>query len=780
MVAPISIMMGHVIQAKLLGTPRLKQGDLWLEPAPSKTSALLYYLAYQGGWVSRDEVMVLFWPDTLESKARSNLRQRLSMLRKLPHTDALEVEKLRLRWSVEVDVKTFKIALERDDSGEAFRHYGGELLSGFRLGEEAPEFESWLETERQALHREWRGAVFSLASELGSSQRFPEAARVLERLQLADPVDEEALRRYLECLYLGGRRDAALHAFERFAQSLESDLGGEPEDSTLALIETIRQERRLEGASGSGAATAMTVEPARQDSQSPTRPQHNLPPQPTRFVGREGEKAQLRAQLSDPTCRLVTIVGPGGIGKTRLALEVARGQLDVFTDGVCFVSFTSLTSPESIPDRIAEALDLTMFMHGDVTELILSFLQGKNMLLVLDNLEHLLEGVGFIRDIWQHAPQVKLLATSRERLNLQAEQVHTLEGLSQPQEGEASTEPSDAVRLFLQSAERSGLEVALTDEDTPAIARICQMVGGMPLAIELAASWLRALTPADIAEEIEQGLGVLRVSTRDAPERHKSIRAVFDHSWKLLTSGEQLVLRKLAVFRGGFTREAAREIAGASLPLLAGLVDKSFLRRTHEGRYRRHPLVLEYAAERLAGHPEERAETEEKQGRYYLELVRAQVQGLFTRRHVETRQLLSEELANIRAAWSWAVATTKLDEIEETAYPLSQILRVIMWEGEEVFAEAIAGLDETNPRHHLALGRVLIGHDDLLISRRQRSSTAAQRGLELLRAQHDDLGIAWAFIVAGAGGFYAGLSEAKIQAFHLEGVRYPAFRPPSW
>jgi predicted ATPase/DNA-binding SARP family transcriptional activator len=705
---------------KLLGAPAVGQGNDWLEPPAGKTSALLYYLAYQRTWVGRDELVYLLWPDSLEEKARQNLRQLLNSVRKLPYAQDLESEATRLRWQVVTDVHEFRNVLKAGQLSHATQLYEGELLHGFRLPE-APEFERWLELERQELHQAWRKAVLTLANELGASGRHPQAVDLLERLHKVDPLDEEVLRRYLQVLQLNHQRARALEVFKTFQQSLADELGGEPERLTLQLVERIRQEEGLE---------VRLPEPAPPGY----RPPHHLPVPPTPFIGREEDQSKLSTLLSDSTCRLLTVAGPGGMGKTRLAIEAAQAQQGRFREGVHFVALASVSSPERIVFAVADAVGFSFFGPRAPSGQLLDYLQDKEMLLVLDNLEHLLSGVNYISDLLEHAPKVKVLATSRERLNLHAEWVFDLHGLSVPEEAGQAAQEHDAVRLFVQSATHARSDFTLDASTLPAVVRICQLVQGMPLAIELAATWLRALTLEDIMAEIERGCGIdlLETSTRDVPARHRSIRAVFDSSWKLLTPDEQAVLRQLSVFQGGFRREAAAKVAGATLPMLATLVDKSFLTLTPHGRYRRHPLVLQYTQEKLDTRPDERARVQEAHGLYYLHLVQEKEDALTMNK--ETFRVVEEELSNIRSAWTWALKNERLDEIKASAFALSNIFVDRVAEGERFFAQTAAALDASNPRHQLVLGYALLmrGGQLMGLTRIEEAAACVRRGLDLL------------------------------------------------
>ena len=319
---------------------------------------------------------------------------------------------------------------------------------------------------------------------------------------------------------------------------------------------------------------------------------HNLPPQTTPFVGRRVELAQIAHYLDRADCHLLTLIGVGGIGKTRLALQAAGQALGAFADGVYFVPLARISSPEFLVPAIMEAIDYPLSGKADPKRQLLNYLHQKEMLLVLDNFESLFSlpgdsdsGRDLLLEMVKGASKLKLLVTSRERLNLQAEWLLTLQGLPYPPAETASGEETfEAVELFAQGAHRVRPDFALSAE-WPEVVRICRLLEGMPLGIELAAAWVSMMPCAEIARELSRGLDLLSTTLHDVPARHKSLEAVFDQSWQLLSEPERAVFKKLSVFQVGFDRRAAEQVAGASLPTLAALVNKSFLRVGSTGRY---------------------------------------------------------------------------------------------------------------------------------------------------------------------------------------------------
>ncbi len=464
-----------------------------------------------------------------------------------------------------------------------------------------------------------------------------------------------------------GERQPSRQLARALAQAL--DLPSEKQD---LFIQAARGELSMERLASVAHTTLQDSDPVVQSSPLPI----HLPRALTPFIGREPELSALGGLLCDPQCLLLTIVGPGGIGKTRLAVEAADQYKDRFPDGVWFVPLSELNSPALLVPAIAGALHFRFQDSTDPQPQLLRYLSGKKSLLILDNAEHLLEGVGLFTAILQACPDVKLLVTSRERLNLLSEWVFDITGLPVPPgDGVELFESYSSVALFLQSARRACPSFVLEETDRAGITSICRLVEGMPLAIELAAVWICTLSLSEIEQEIQRNLDFLSTTMRDLPERHRSMRAVFEHSWNLLSEQEQQALSRLSVFRGGFTREAAEQVAGTSLSSISTLVNHTLLRRTAHGRYDLHELVRQYSAGRLATDPEMNSATQKRHHAYFLALAEASDQELKGSNQLDWLERLEADYSNLRAALEWSLKSGCAGPGDDSALRLAGALR---------------------------------------------------------------------------------------------------------
>ena len=620
---------------RLLGVPREdiagEPGDLPLD----KPASLLYYLAQRGDWVGRSELAFLYRPDAPERIALSNVRVLLYRAKERPWAEGLEVEKFRVRYRVDTDVQVFFAALEQRAWARALDLYRGPFLTGIQVAD-APGYDTWLELERQDLHQKWRFAALHHVQTLEERRDFAAAGAWLEQLRNVDPLDEEVLQVYLRVLLAAGKRSRALDVFEAFRVELKRELDVEPLESTRAVLETLSR------------GDAITLE-------SPSGPRHNLPAQTTRFVGRKRELERLSQTLAKPDCRLLTLVGLGGVGKTRLALETAALRLEAFADGVWFVPLAGVGSPELLVPSIAGAVQLRFSGARDPKAQLEDFLRDKELLLLLDNFEHLVEGAVVLDSLLATASRLKILVTSRLALELSAEWLFDLEGLAYPPV--ASREPLasfDAVKLFSHRAERLSMTFVAEGRTLEAIAALCRKVEGLPLALELAATWTRSLSVPQLLSELESNFDLLAGQQRDLPERHRSVRTVFDYSWQRLSEPEREALVRLSMFHGGFTLEAAEQVAGVHLALLLSLINHALVRRGREGRYLLHELVRQYALTALDGRG--RSELEADYCRYYLGLLERSANDLLGPRQQAAKETLTSDIDNLRSAYTVALA----------------------------------------------------------------------------------------------------------------------------
>jgi len=431
---------------------------------------------------------------------------------------------------------------------------------------------------------------------------------------------------------------------------------------------------------------------------------HNLPADTTPFIGRESELIELRRLITSPKIRLVSVIAQGGMGKTRLALQIGHqfagliNQADLNTEerthwrhGIFFVALAPLNNPDDIVTAIGNAIGYIFKTGEDNKTQLLTFLNDKHLLLILDNFEHLLSGVTFVDEILTHAPHIKIIVTSRVRLNLTSESLFTLEGMDFPDwETPEDALTYSAVILFMQSATRVRADFELQPEHLQYVARICRLVGGLPLAILLAASWIEMLTPQEIADEIANSLDFLESDMRDLPERHHSIRAVFDYSWNLLDDTERTAFMNLSLFSGGFTRESAQKAVGASLRVLTSLVNASLIRRSpNSGRYDIHELLRQYAEERLKNSGRYDAIFADY-ARHYLTFLAERQADLQGKRQLGALDEIGAEIENIRRAWRWALDNQQANLLMPAIEPLHLfgLMRSYQALGKKIFAMA--------------------------------------------------------------------------------------------
>jgi predicted ATPase/DNA-binding SARP family transcriptional activator len=726
-----------------------------------KERALLSFLAVESNRPHRrDELAELFWPDRSEGIARNNLRQALYGIRQAVgeaafdsiftiSTDEVHFNLSDRAW---LDIAAFDMHLQSSrnhnhsqvfDCSNCLQHlrdaveiYRGSFLEDVYL-EKNQEFNHWIDFHREQYFQQEIEALEALVDAYEQTGEYSQAVIYARRQVQLDDLEETYYRRLMRLLANNGRNSAALEQYDACRKRLIEVLGKEPEVSTYELAEVIR------------AGRYDPVVLTRQDMQ------HNLPEQLTPFFGREMELVQLARFCENPSHRLITLTGPGGVGKTRLAVQAGYSNLRVFPNGVYFVPLECVTTKENLIEAIANAVGLAIGGQPDIRSSLFQYLRSQHMLIVLDNFEHLQEQKEFLLETLQAAPFVKLIVTSRERLNYQVEQVLVMAGLPYPGRdapemvGHSQTLKDDldqyaAVRLFHDRADRvlsNGTEIERVESaaEQEALVRICQVVDGLPLGIELAASWARDFSYQQIAIEVQRSLEFLQTSYQDIPERHRSLRAAFEHSWDLLTESEREVFCKLSVFPGSFTASTAQVIAGAATPWLLRLEDKSLLRRAGYGRFDLHPLLRQFASQKLRLYSR-RIEDQalQQHAQLFVTFLKEREIDLKGRRQADALDEIELELENIRAAWDWAVEHQAIDLLDQGAFSLFFFneARSRWREGEDQFSRAAGRLSEsvTSPAARRVLAYLLAcqGWFNCRLTKFDQARALLQESLSLL------------------------------------------------
>jgi predicted ATPase/DNA-binding SARP family transcriptional activator len=757
--------MGRKLELILFGNLEIRlAGELLTEFKSKKAQALLCYLAVTGQPHRRSALANLLWSNKPEAAARMNLSQALSELRRF-FGDYLNITRqtvaLDQDHNIYLDVDRFE-----EEVTDAFNEpdipslqkaillYRGDFLDNLYISK-TPEFELWVLSERARLNElalktlRILAVYFSIQGEVGWEKAIDYTAHLLT----LNPWQEEAHRLMMLLKALSRQRSEALIQYKKCCQALADNLGVEPGADTTELYERIRDNETISWTDEKPIFTTWFPDATVASKRAITF--HKLPAQTTSFIGRETELNQLVDLLSNPAISLVSIVGTGGIGKTELALAVAHrlAKVDRYRDGIFFVPLSSATTQFYLVSSIAKQFGLSLAGMRQPEEVLFDFLSHKTCLLILDNFEQLLPEVNFIVRLLQAAPLSKLLVTSRERLKLREEWVIDLQGLPYPNTiQEARSSNYDAICLFVERAQQIRSNFSL-EMEIQAVVRICQLTQGMPLALEQAASLIRANQAGEIADQIEVRLDALSTTLRNIPERHHSMRSVFDWSWQWLSAEELEVFPLLSVFEGSFTHEAAEQVVDASLSTLSSLVDKSLLQIKlcfgKATRYELHNLIRQYATERLllSGF-EEIKRIHDTHLDYFLSLSERAEQFWDTNQEKEWLQRLEDERSNLHAAISWATEHEKTEQ----ALRMNAAL-FTFWVYNSPAAEAVKWLetslsmswDEFSSTIMQARAKALnvAGYAALPTSNYELAKSHFKEGSDLYSTLGDQLGLAW-------------------------------------
>ena len=670
----------------LLGSPHLRRDGARYDLPDALPGYLVAYLSTRGGWVLREEIAVLLWPEASEPEGQNNLRVNLTRLR--PHLARWGIEpqfvaeRRRLRLDIASDVRTLRAAHARGAWVAAADAARGQFLDGmsFRafavLGE-------WARSEREALRALWRAAVLHAADAIAPQARLDLVSRYLA----ADPLDEEIVRVQLGALSALGRSDEAQRVFARFSEQVRTELGV---DVTVALAD-------YAGRLGRSAAG---------EAPTPAHPGDDEP-----LIGRDAELAAIAQLVIDTP--LVTVLGLGGIGKTRLARALQAQLAPQFGDGVLWLSLIDLSGVAEIVRRLGDLLQIQLAGGRDAVEQIIEHVGDRTLLLVLDNAEHLFAERdtlhALLTQLLDGCSQLHCLVTSREALHHPREHSVRLDGLATPHDDSgAGVLGAAAVRLFVQQTQRRrpGFDPRTAVADLAEIARI---TGGMPLALRIAAGWAAFLSCADIAAELRRGLDALEPGTGEPT----GVRGTLARTWARLSAPEQSAMAALSVFQSPFSAQAAREVAQAVLPLLGSLSERCLLLPSEAGevadrtRFEMHPLVRAFAAERLATDTAAQRQANDRHASHVMRMLApwADFDGVDQRKGVlAVGSLLPDALA----AWRRALAGGRTDFIAAAARVLGNYFELKgRWdEGIALFTVAEPQLDAEQRGERAALAAV--------------------------------------------------------------------------
>lgn len=677
-----------------------------------KAQALLVYLVcHQGQRFSREFLQGLLWADSDKKRAAASLRQVLSGLGKALPDGILLLDGLEVAFAGAGDC--WLDLAELDAQPE---RYTGEFLNGFVVND-APLWEEWLYSERESI----RLAVLENLLGRGEAAAADDPAAAIPFYQQAlglEPWRESSHRALMHLYWRNGDRAAALRQYDECCRALAVELDVEPSSETAALAARIQSGEELYA--------------------------HNLPHPDglTSFVGRDEEVAQIGVLLAQ--YRMVTLIGLGGTGKTRLAIEAGRTSLARFPDGIFLVDLVGVQSGQMV-QHLADTLAVPLTGTSPPAQQLSEHLGDRQRLLILDNFEPLLtdsSALACVRTLLAGNPRLRLLVTSRQRLNLRQEHTFLVEGLSESTQGNSI---SPAVQLFCQRARQVDRDFAPDGENLAAAARICTLVESMPLAIEMAASWMRLLDAQTIAGEIERDLAFLQSTQHDRPDRHQRLEAVFDHAWGMLTAPEQEILQSLVFFLPGFDAEAARSVTQASLPQLLSLADSSLLQRMDRQRFRLHERLRQYVAEKRTTAAQRRAVLD-AHARYYLGWLAGRKEAITGPQQAVVMEAIDQASENIRAAWSWASQHALAGLLYEAAAPLHtyQTTRSRFWEAEAMAKEALHGLTGGaagyGATHKSAVARLLIslGGAERRLGRMADAETRTQQAIRLAQEARDE------------------------------------------
>jgi len=631
-----------------------------------KAEGLMVYMALENRPIDRQILSSLFWPESSQQNADVSLRVALSKLRKylddylIIHRDFVEIN---ANVQIKVDYQQVIDLIANGQIESALKMYKGDFLAGF-LVQDCPDFEDWQRSKQQQIKKALQESLKDAIDIAIATKDTDYGLKLVRVLFKIDPLEERAYQQSMLLYAIKGDQSAVVRQYEECARTLQTELGIQPAEETQALYNELFT-RRLSSMDRYGVVP------------------NNLPSHKTSFIGRKVEIFRINKMIHEKDCRLVSLVGLGGSGKTRIALETANLIQSSFMDGVYFLPCEDCPGKDFLISAIGKAINFHidyLTSRLDPETQLLDYLRKRHLLLILDGFETLVSEVEFISKLLERVPGLKVLITSRQALDLRGEWIFELSGLPiLSDQDQTPLKQIDAIRLFCERAKQSNQDFYPTDRDYQWIADICRIVEGMPLGIELAAAWTSLIPVGDIKREVEKNLDFLMSDLRDLPERHHSIRAVFNGSWNLLNDDQKEDLCKISIFKGDFDRQAALEVSGLNLDGLSSLVTKSLLLSDHKGRFCMHNLIRQFAFEKFVQHGSVSNEITERYSQYYIRLLTQQEVDLLGLKMLEARDEIRKEYHHVHAAIKWACCHWEMESVQKALNTYNLFFAVHGW-----------------------------------------------------------------------------------------------------
>ena len=714
-----------IYSVQLLAYPQIFHNDVQISGFISSKALILFsYLILEKRTFARDILASMFWGDMPDKRAKANLRQALHNIQKL-FPDCFDVNRQMVtvlnEGQFQIDALDLQHLSQQDSISpqeleQASALYKGEFLEGINSNDEF-QLDDWLRGQREAYRIAYMTILERLAQHYVTAGIWKKAETSYTNLIRLEPWKESSHRALMLCMARQSNYTAAIMQYKTCQQMLMDEFGEQASYETRRIYEGILTARHRR-------------------YQQVIEPSHPL-------FGRNEEVQQLEGVLLDPNCRLITINGQGGMGKTHLARHISARNEILFLYGVVFLELNTVYNEEQLIRALCDALGLTPTQNDEPFKQIITYLQSQELLIVLDNFEHLLGSINILETLLESAPHITLLLTSREKLNLKQEYALELTGLPIPERG--SVLEADAAQLFTARARQ--IQASFNIENEQVFIDLCQYVNGMPLALEMAAGWVDMLTLKDINHEIQQNIDMLSSSLHNIPQRHRSIRNLFTQTWEYFSKREQDHLFTLTVFQGGFSLQAAQSVAKISAFVLRTFVNKAWLHTAGDKRFVFHELIRQYLDEQLEESAFDMESVLVTHANYYADYFQRFNDDLYNNPYViGALNAMNLEMENIGKSWQWAIRHHSLEHIDKILESFAALyLQKSQYEALILLLEQTSPFFEDN-RASLLLARIYnqLGRAYYYNGQREQSRSVFGKSLQIAQYFEDDLQIAHA------------------------------------